>query len=283
MRSRLVELRRARCVALGALAVALGGAFAPAVAQDAELGLRGAAETLADAASPLAQAAPIQTPDAATPAPAIAPPVDGAADANAKNEAGQGRSDQAAAAEALSGRATAGLARRAGRPASQDSGADSRRAADAAAPQARSRRQAVRSDRRSCRRSQADALCRRGRRLGLQPRPEPGAASRQRLRDDRSGRGAAIGLVAQRSARPVEGRLHRLFRRPQRQFADRERHAGRPLRREPRPFVRRRRPLQHRPADARLARPRLGNGRRPRIRWSRPTARPLAARRSSAT
>jgi hypothetical protein len=87
VRSRLVELRRARWVALGALAVGLGGAFAPALAQDAELGLRGAAETLADAASPLAQVTPIQTPDATTAAPAIAPPVDGAADAaNAKTK-----------------------------------------------------------------------------------------------------------------------------------------------------------------------------------------------------
>ncbi len=86
MRSRLVELRRARCVALGALAVGLGGAFAPALAQDAELGLRGATETLADAAPPLAQAAPIQTPDATTSAPAIAPPVEGAANANAKTK-----------------------------------------------------------------------------------------------------------------------------------------------------------------------------------------------------
>ena len=84
MRSRLVELRRARWVALGALAVGLGGAFAPAFAQDAQLGLRGATEVVADAAAPLAPFAPLQTPDAATAAPAIAPPVDGAADANAK-------------------------------------------------------------------------------------------------------------------------------------------------------------------------------------------------------
>jgi hypothetical protein len=86
VRSRPVELRRARWVALGALAVGLGGASAPALAQDAELGLRGATETLADAASPLAQAAPIQTPDAATAAPAIAPPVEGADAANAKTK-----------------------------------------------------------------------------------------------------------------------------------------------------------------------------------------------------
>jgi hypothetical protein len=94
VRSRLVELRRARSVVLGALAVALGGASAPALAQDAELGLRGAAPTLADGASPLAQAAPIQTPDAASSAPAIAPPVDGAADANAK-KAKRGKVDPA--------------------------------------------------------------------------------------------------------------------------------------------------------------------------------------------
>jgi hypothetical protein len=77
VRSRLVKLRRARCVALGALAVGLGGAFAPVHAQDAELGLRGATQTLA-------QASPAPTPDAASPTPAITPPVDGAADANAK-------------------------------------------------------------------------------------------------------------------------------------------------------------------------------------------------------
>jgi hypothetical protein len=86
VRSRLVELRRARWVALGALAAGLGGAFAPVVAQDAELGLRGATESLADAAPPLAQFAPLQTPDAATSVPAIAPPVDGAADATAKTK-----------------------------------------------------------------------------------------------------------------------------------------------------------------------------------------------------
>ena len=86
MRSRLVELRRARWVALGALAVALGGAFAPASAQNAGLGLRGGTETLADAATPLAPFAPLQTPDAAVAPPAIAPPVDGAVDAVAKSK-----------------------------------------------------------------------------------------------------------------------------------------------------------------------------------------------------
>jgi hypothetical protein len=86
VRSRLVELRRARWVALGALAVGLGGAFAPAHAQDAQLGLRGATEVVADAAPPLTPSAPLQTPDAATTTPAIAPPVDGAADANAKTK-----------------------------------------------------------------------------------------------------------------------------------------------------------------------------------------------------
>ena len=80
MRSRLVELGRARWVALGALAVGLGGAFAPVFGQEAQLGLRGATEMVADAAPSLAQAAPLQTPDAAT----IAPPVDSAAAANAK-------------------------------------------------------------------------------------------------------------------------------------------------------------------------------------------------------
>lgn len=84
MRSRLVELRRARWVALGALAAGLGGASAPVIAQDAQLGLRGATELVADAAPPLVQFAPLQTPAAATPAPTIAPPVDGVADANAK-------------------------------------------------------------------------------------------------------------------------------------------------------------------------------------------------------
>jgi len=67
---RQVELRRA---AVGALALALGGALQPAVAQPAGLELRGA--TLADATSPSTQSAPIQTPDAASPPPAIAPPV----------------------------------------------------------------------------------------------------------------------------------------------------------------------------------------------------------------
>ena len=83
MRSRLVELRRARWVALGALVVGLGGASAPASGQEAQLGLRGATEMVADAAPPLAQSAPLQTPDAATAAPAIASPVDGAAGADA--------------------------------------------------------------------------------------------------------------------------------------------------------------------------------------------------------
>ena len=86
MRSRLVELRRARWVALGALAVGFGGAFAPVFGQEAQLGLRGATETVADAAPPLAQSEPLQTPDAATSAPTIAPPVDTAADANAKTK-----------------------------------------------------------------------------------------------------------------------------------------------------------------------------------------------------
>ena len=85
MRSRLVELRRARWVALGALAAGLGGAPAPVIAQDAQLGLRGATEAVADAAPPLAQFAPLQTPAAATPAPASAPPVAGVADAKAKS------------------------------------------------------------------------------------------------------------------------------------------------------------------------------------------------------
>jgi len=82
VRSRLVELRRARWVALGALAVGLGGAFAPAIAQDAELGLRGAAEMVADATPPLTQSAPLQTPDSAIAVPPIAPPVEDAAGAN---------------------------------------------------------------------------------------------------------------------------------------------------------------------------------------------------------
>jgi hypothetical protein len=86
VRSRLVELRRARWVALGALAVGLGGAFAPVFGQEAQLGLRGASEMVADAAPPLTQSAPLQTPDVATTAPAIAPPVDGAANANAKTK-----------------------------------------------------------------------------------------------------------------------------------------------------------------------------------------------------
>ena len=87
MRSRLVELRRARWVALGALAVGLGGAFAPAFGQQAQLGLRGATEMVADAAPPLTPSAPLQTLDAATSAPTIAPPVDGAADPNANAKA----------------------------------------------------------------------------------------------------------------------------------------------------------------------------------------------------
>jgi hypothetical protein len=96
VRSRLVELRRARCVALGALAVGLEAAFAPAFAQDATLELRGATETLADVAPPLAPPWPPSppsplsppaipaTPDAASPPPVIAPPVDGRDNPNAK-------------------------------------------------------------------------------------------------------------------------------------------------------------------------------------------------------
>ncbi len=91
MRSRPVELRRV-CCALGALAVGFGGALAPAHAQEASLGLRG--ETVADAATPLAQPAPIATPDANVPA-TIAPPVAGApADgANAKANANAVKTD----------------------------------------------------------------------------------------------------------------------------------------------------------------------------------------------
>jgi len=84
VRSRLVELRRARWVALGALAAGLGGAFAPAFGQQAQLGLRGATEMVADAAPPLTPSAPLQTPAAATSDPAIAPPVDSATGPNAK-------------------------------------------------------------------------------------------------------------------------------------------------------------------------------------------------------
>jgi len=84
VQSRLVELRRARWVALGALAVGLGGAFAPAFGQDAQIALRGATEMVADAVPPLTPSAPLQTPDAATSASAIAPPVDGGPDANAQ-------------------------------------------------------------------------------------------------------------------------------------------------------------------------------------------------------
>ena len=83
MPTRPVELRRA-CRALGALAVGFGGAFAPAFADDGSLGLRGV--TLADAASPLAQPAPIATPDASASQP-IAPPVNGAADDTAEARA----------------------------------------------------------------------------------------------------------------------------------------------------------------------------------------------------
>lgn len=86
MRSRLVELSRARWVALGALAVGLGAVVAPLSAQEAQLGLRGATDAVADAAAPLAQSAPLQPPDAATSSPAIAPPVDGAADAKTKTK-----------------------------------------------------------------------------------------------------------------------------------------------------------------------------------------------------
>jgi hypothetical protein len=87
VRSRLDELRRARWVAFGALAAGLGGAFAPAFGQEAQLGLRGETETVADAASPLMQPAPLQTPDAATPASVITPPVDDVANANANANA----------------------------------------------------------------------------------------------------------------------------------------------------------------------------------------------------
>ena len=175
MRSRLVELRRARWVALGALAVGLGGAFAPAIAQDAELGLRGATEMVADAAPPLTQSAPLQTPDAATAAPAIAPPVDGAADANAEGRQSRPRpiATKLPALKPYPGAQRLGLRGGPADPQAKTPRADGRRAADSAAAQGRRRRKAVRSDRRLRRRSQADALCRRGRRLGLQSRPEP--------------------------------------------------------------------------------------------------------------
>ena len=245
MRSRLVELRRARWVALGALAVGLGGAFAPALAQDAELGLRGATETLADAASPLAQAAPIQTPDAATSAPAIAPPVDGAADANAKPSRSRPRSiaTKLPPLKPYPGAQRLGLR---GGPADPQAKTPAPTVAAQPMPQ---RRKAAADDK------PFDPIGVRVGDLKLTPYVEEdgGWASNpdqiagphrgSALRDDRSGRRAAIRLVAQRSARPVEGRLHRLFRRFQRQFADRERHARRALRREPRPVVRRRRPL----------------------------------------
>jgi hypothetical protein len=93
VRSRLVELRRARRVALGALAVGVGAAFAPVFAQDATLELRGPTETLVDVPPPLAPPAPPSPssppalpalPDAASPPPVIAPPVDGRDNANAK-------------------------------------------------------------------------------------------------------------------------------------------------------------------------------------------------------
>jgi hypothetical protein len=86
VRSRLVELRRARWVALGALAVGLGGVSAPASAQVAQIGLRGATEMVADATPPLTPSAPLQTPAAATSAAPIAPPVDANVDAAAKTK-----------------------------------------------------------------------------------------------------------------------------------------------------------------------------------------------------
>ena len=285
MRSRLVELRRARWVALGALAVGLGGAFAPAIAQDAELGLRGAAERSPTPPRRSTQAAPIQTPDAAT---AVA---DDRAAGRRRNrrehedQAGQGRCDQAAAAEALSA-ARNGWACAAARPTRKPS-----RSARRPSPPSRLRSGASPppddkpfdpvgfsvGDLKLTPYVEEDGGWASN--PGLSPGPQSGSA----FETTEVGRRAAIRLVAQRSARPAEGRLHRLFRRPQRQFADRERHARRALRRQPRPVVRRRGPFQRQRADADLARPRLGNGRRPRIRWSRPTARRSAARRSSAT
>ena len=86
MRSRLVELRRARWIALGALVVGLAGPFASTFAQDAEFGLRGAMETLAGAGAPLAQSPPIQAPDAAAAVSPVAPPVDGAGNAEGKTK-----------------------------------------------------------------------------------------------------------------------------------------------------------------------------------------------------
>ena len=86
MRSRLVELRRARWVALGALAVGFGGASAPAIAQVAQMGLRGATEMVADATPQLTPSAPLQTSAAATSAAPIAPPVDASADAATKTK-----------------------------------------------------------------------------------------------------------------------------------------------------------------------------------------------------
>jgi hypothetical protein len=87
--SRFVELRRARSVApdalVLALALALGAAATPAVAQQA-LGLRGGAETLADSVPPLVPPTPAPALDAVQPV--IVPPV--APDDQAKPKAKPG-------------------------------------------------------------------------------------------------------------------------------------------------------------------------------------------------
>jgi len=234
VRSRPVELRRV-CCASARWRSGSAGALAPAHAQEASLGLRG--ETVADAATPLAQPAPIATPDANVPA-TIAPPVAGApADgANAKANANAVKTDgtKLPPLKPYPGAQRLGL-----RGGAADNPRPRRRRRPS--PPCRRRRAASpspttnRSTRRNlARRSQADPLRRGGRRLGLQSRPDRRRASRQRVRDDRGRRRAAIRLVAQRAARRDQGRLHRLFRRPQRQHADRQRDARRALRRQPR-------------------------------------------------